>query len=90
MMHTLFQTDLHFGVIYTNVVSGTAAVGCVGEVIKHESLVDGRFFLIRKGQERFRVNTMVRTKEVGDLRRNLFPTTFSFFVGSIFEGAPRE
>ncbi|BAT97555.1 hypothetical protein VIGAN_09102800 [Vigna angularis var. angularis] len=29
-------------------------------------------------------------KEVGDLRRNLFPTTFSFFVGNIFEGAPRE
>lgn len=29
-------------------------------------------------------------KEIGDLRRNLFPTTFSFFVGSTFEGAPRE
>lgn len=29
-------------------------------------------------------------KEVGDLRRNLFPTPFSFFVGSTFEGAPRE
>ncbi|BAT88498.1 hypothetical protein VIGAN_05200700 [Vigna angularis var. angularis] len=28
-------------------------------------------------------------KEVGDLRRNLFPTTFSFFVGSTFEGVPR-
>lgn len=25
-----------------------------------------------------------------DLRRNLFPTPFSFFVGSTFEGAPRE
>lgn len=29
-------------------------------------------------------------KEVVDLRRNLFPTPFSFFVGSTFEGAPRE
>ncbi|QCD97329.1 ATP-dependent Lon protease [Vigna unguiculata] len=26
----------------------------------------------------------------GDLRRNLFPTLFSFFVGSTFEGTPRE
>lgn len=29
-------------------------------------------------------------KEVQDLRRNMFPTPFSFFVGSTFEGAPRE
>ena len=29
-------------------------------------------------------------KEIGNLRRNLFPTPFSFFVGSTFEGAPRE
>ncbi|KAI4336837.1 hypothetical protein L6164_015317 [Bauhinia variegata] len=139
MMHTLLQTDLRFGVIYTDAVSGTADVGCVGEVVKHERLVDDRFFLICKGQERFRVVNIVRTKpylvaqvtwledkpsangeedldglanevetymkdvirlsnrlggkpekEVGDLRRNLFPTPFSFFVGSTFEGAPRE
>lgn len=139
MMHTLLQTDLRFGVIYSDALSGTADVGCVGEVIKHERLVDDRFFLICKGQERFRVNNVVRTKpylvaqvtwledrpsangeedldglagevetymkdvirlsnrlggkpekEVGDLRRNLFPTPFSFFVGSTFEGAPRE
>ncbi|KAH1244293.1 Lon protease 2 [Glycine max] len=139
MMHTLLHTDLRFGVIYNDAVSGTANVGCVGEVIKHECLVDDRFFLICKGQERFRVNSVVRTKpylvarvtwledrpspstdldldglatevetymkdvirlsnrlggkpekEVGDLRRNLFPTPFSFFVGSTFEGAPRE
>ena len=140
MMHTLLHSDLRFGVIYTDAVSGTANVGCVGEVIKHERLVDDRFFLICKGQERFRVTKVVRTKpylvaevtwledrpssatedldleglanevetymkdvirlsnrlggkpekEVGDLRRNLFPTPFSFFVGSTFEGAPRE
>ncbi|XP_020218890.1 uncharacterized protein LOC109802089 [Cajanus cajan] len=139
MMHTLLHTDLRFGVIYTDAVSGSADVGCVGEVIKHERLVDDRFFLICKGQERFRVTSVVRTKpylvaqvtwledrpapsadldleglagevetymkdvirlsnrlggkpekEVGDLRRNLFPTPFSFFVGSTFEGAPRE
>ncbi|CAL5205403.1 unnamed protein product [Lathyrus oleraceus] len=139
MMHTLLHTDLRFGVIYTDAVTGTAEVGCVGEVIKHERLVDDRFFLICKGQERFRVKKVVRTKpylvasvawledrpspsadvdvdglanevetymkdvirlsnrlggkaekEVGDLRRNLFPTPFSFFVGSTFEGAPRE
>ncbi|KAK4434557.1 hypothetical protein Salat_0618500 [Sesamum alatum] len=138
MMHTLLQTDLRFGVIYTDAATGTADVGCVGEVIKHERLVDDRFFLICKGQERFRVTKLVRTKpylvaevtwledrpsgevedldalanevemymkdvirlsnrlngkpekEVQDLRRNLFPTPFSFFVGSTFEGAPRE
>lgn len=100
--------------------------------------MDDRFFLICKGQERFRVTKLVRTKpylvaevnwledrpkegeddlealanevenymkdvirlsnrlngkpekEAQDLRRNLFPTPFSFFVGSTFEGAPRE
>uniref|UniRef100_A0A7N0R9I3 Lon N-terminal domain-containing protein n=1 Tax=Kalanchoe fedtschenkoi TaxID=63787 RepID=A0A7N0R9I3_KALFE len=142
MMHTLLQTDLRFGVIYTDAATGTAEVGCVGEVVKHEKLVDDRFFLICKGQERFRVVNIVRTKpylvaqvtwledkpssdvngaedlealaaevesymkdvirlsnrlngkpekpEATDLRRNLFPTPFSFFVGSTFEGAPRE
>lgn len=139
MMHTLLQTDLRFGVIYSDALSGAADVGCVGEVVKHECLVDDRFFLICKGQERFRVANLVRTKpylvaqvtwledrpsangeedlgglaneveaymkdvirlsnrlggkpekDVGDLRRNLFPTPFSFFVGSTFEGAPRE
>ncbi|KAF8405299.1 hypothetical protein HHK36_010201 [Tetracentron sinense] len=139
MMHTLLQTDLRFGVIYSDTATGTAEVGCVGEVVKHERLVDDRFFLICKGQERFRVKKIVRTKpylvaevawledrpsgdggedletlasevetymkdvirlsnrlngkpekEAQDLRRNLFPTPFSFFVGSTFEGAPRE
>ncbi|PSS31306.1 Lon protease [Actinidia chinensis var. chinensis] len=139
MMHTLLHTDLRFGVIYSDSDTGTADVGCVGEVVKHERLVDDRFFLICKGQERFRVTNLVRTKpylvaevawledrptgdgtedlealssevenymkdvirlsnrlngkpekEVQDLRRNLFPTPFSFFVGSTFEGAPRE
>ncbi|XP_047982133.1 lon protease 2-like [Salvia hispanica] len=139
MMHTLLHTDLRFGVIYTDASTGTSDVGCVGEVVKHERLVDDRFFLICKGQERFRVNRLVRTKpylvgevtwledrpsagelhdldalagevesymkdvirlsnringkpekEVQDLRKNLFPTPFSFFVGSTFEGAPRE
>ncbi|CAH9120648.1 unnamed protein product [Cuscuta epithymum] len=139
MMHTLLQTDLRFGVIYSDSATGAADVGCVGEVVKHERLVDDRFFLICKGQERFRVTDLVRTKpylvaqvtwledrpsengeedleslanqvetymkdvirlsnrlngkpekEAQDLRRNLFPTPFSFFVGSTFEGAPRE
>lgn len=108
--------------------------------MKHERLVDDRFFLICKGQERFRVTNLVRTKpylvarvtwledrpsnndggedlealandvetymkdvirlsnrlngkpekEATDLRKNMFPTPFSFFVGSTFEGAPRE
>lgn len=169
MMHTLLQTDLRFGVVFSD--SGSVAgVGCVGEVVKHERLVDDRFFLICKGQERFRVSKIVRTKpylvaevvwledrpgpiangdksgessytdaedddlqgynhrqqsnndpealsvevegymrevirisnrlngkeeraaeaESMDLRRNLFPTPFSFFVASTFEGAPRE
>lgn len=140
MMHTLLQTDLRFGVIYTDPQAvGLAEVGCVGEVIKHERLVDDRFFLICKGQERFKVLAIVRTKpylvaqvqwledrpsneqedlealanEVEtymkdvirlsnrlngkpeketpeDLRKGLFPTPFSFWVGSTFEGAPAE
>ncbi|KAJ9186519.1 hypothetical protein P3X46_002083 [Hevea brasiliensis] len=137
MMHTLLHTDLRFGVIYSDATSGAAEVGCVGEIVKHERLVDDRFFLICKGQERFRITNLVRTKpylvaevswledrpsgdedvetlatevetnmkdvirlsnrlngkpekEAQDLRRNLFPTPFSFFVGSTFEGAPRE
>ena len=138
-MHTLLQSDLRFGVVYTDKGVGVAAVGCVGEVIKHERLVDDRFFMICKGQERFRVVNMVRTKpylvaevewledrpsqepedvetlasEVesymkdvirlsnrvsgkadkdipDDLRKQLFPTPFSFWVGSTFEGAPVE
>lgn len=139
MMHTLLQTDLRFGVVYTDKTSGLAGVGCVGEVVKHERLVDDRFFMICKGQERFRVKNIVRTKpylvarvewledrpsgeqedvealanEVEtymkdvirlsnrvngkaeksppeDLRKQLFPTPFSFWVGSTFEGAPVE
>ncbi|KFK41982.1 hypothetical protein AALP_AA2G197000 [Arabis alpina] len=144
MMHTLLKSDLKFGIVYSDSISGSAAeIGCVGEVVKHERLVDDRFFLIVKGQERFRVTNLVRTKpylvaevtwledkpsgseennldsldsladevevlmkevirlsnrlngkvekkEVDDLRRNQFPTPFSFFVGSTFEGAPRE
>ncbi|GLJ23654.1 hypothetical protein SUGI_0447940 [Cryptomeria japonica] len=62
MMHTLLQTDLRFGVIYTDEFSGVVEVGCVAEVVKHERLLDGRFYLICKGQERFRVIKYVRTK----------------------------
>ncbi|XP_058220737.1 uncharacterized protein LOC131330973 [Rhododendron vialii] len=139
MMHTLLHTDLRFGVVYSDSATGAADVGCVAEVVKHERLGDDRFFLICKGQERFRVTKLARTKpylvadvawledrpgeqddvealaaevemymkdvirlsnrlngkgkaekEVGDLRRNQYPTPFSFFVGSTFEGAPRE
>jgi len=139
MMHTLLQTDLRFGLVYTDKGTGIAVVGCVGEVIKHEQLVDDCFFMICKGQERFRVVSMVRTKpylmaqvewledrpsqeaenvetlatevetymkdviwisnrvngksdkDVPDnLRKKLFPTHFSFWVGSTFEGAPVE
>ncbi|MCO5560367.1 hypothetical protein L7F22_013980 [Adiantum nelumboides] len=140
MMHTLLQTDLRFGLIYADPkTSSLAEVGCVAEVIKHERLVDDRFFIICKGQERFRVLAIVRSKpylvaqvewledkptsgqddvetlstEVenymkdvirlsnrlngkveketpDDLRKNLFPTPFSFWVASTFEGAPAE
>uniref|UniRef100_A0A0D9WZB3 Lon N-terminal domain-containing protein n=1 Tax=Leersia perrieri TaxID=77586 RepID=A0A0D9WZB3_9ORYZ len=127
MMHTVLQTDLRFGVVFAGSggSGGAADVGCVGEVVKHERLADDRFFLICKGQERFRVARVVRTKpylvaadaealasdvealmrdvirianrlngkpekDVGDLRRGLFPTPFSFYVGNTFEGAPRE
>ncbi|KAM0874182.1 hypothetical protein ACQ4PT_037645 [Festuca glaucescens] len=141
MMHTVLETDLRFGVVFAG-AGGASDVGCVGEVVKHERLADDRFFLICKGQERFRVERVVRNKpylvaavqwledrppaetpapgedaealaievealmrdvirianrlngkpekEVGDLRRGLFPTPFSFYVGNTFEGAPRE
>ncbi|KAJ1700948.1 hypothetical protein LUZ63_000727 [Rhynchospora breviuscula] len=151
MMHTLLQTDLRFGVLFSNPMpsstdpsSGTVEVGCVAEVVKHQRLVDDRFFLICKGQERFRISHILQTKpymvaavtwledrpppdpkqgddlenlasEVEgymkdvirlsnrlegkkqdsqkadvDLRKGQFPTPFSFFVASTFEGAPRE
>ncbi|TYI75472.1 hypothetical protein E1A91_D06G007400v1 [Gossypium mustelinum] len=138
MMHTLLHTDLRFGVIYSDAETGISGVGCVGEIVRHERLADDRFFLICKGQERFHITDLVRTKpyivaevdwledrpsvddedleglanevescmkdvirlsnrlngklekEVKDLRKNHFPTPFSFFVGSTFEGAPRE
>ncbi|KMZ72868.1 ATP-dependent protease La (LON) domain protein [Zostera marina] len=157
LMHTLLQTDLRFGVIFSDSGGSVTGVGCVGEIVKHEKLVDDRFFLICKGQERFRVNKIVRSmpylvaevnwledkpsslssdnaeelaaeveahmrnvirisnrlngkeasvkdeeekeekdeekeyvNETMDLRRNMFPTPFSFFVGSTFEGAPKE
>lgn len=143
-MHTLLETDLRFGVVFSD-AGNIAGVGCVAEVVKHERLVDDRFFLICKGQERFRITNLLRTKPyllaevawledrppppgsesagedletlaadveqnmkdvirisnrlngktekdgaAADLRRGLFPTPFSFFVGSTFEGAPRE
>ncbi|KAI4374955.1 hypothetical protein MLD38_012887 [Melastoma candidum] len=146
MMHTLLHSDLRFGVLFSDpsLPDLSFSVGCVAEVVKHERLLDDRFFLICKGQERFRLSSFVRrkpylvasvsfledrpslvedengggsvealaeevetlmrevirlsnrlsgkkeTSEVQDLRRNLFPTPFSFFVGSTFEGAPRE
>ena len=40
MMHTLLHTNLYFGIIYTNVVLGTANISCIDEVIKHERLVN--------------------------------------------------
>ncbi|KAK8696152.1 hypothetical protein V6N13_001289 [Hibiscus sabdariffa] len=136
MMHTLLHTNLRFGVIFSNPEFGTSGVGCVSEIVKHERLVDDLFFIICKGQERFRVTSIIRTKpylvsevnwredrpsndedleglanevescmkdvirlsnrlnrkpekETHDLRKNLFPTPFLFFVGSTFEGAPK-
>lgn len=154
LMHTLLHTDLRFGVVYSGKeTGGSSAVGCVGEVIKHEKLPDDRFFLVCRGQERFRVVDIVRSRpyvvakvewledrpsavldqdpvvkddevikkselelladevetlmkdvirlsnkmggkaeqEVpADLRKSAFPTPFSFWVASTFEGAPSE
>lgn len=57
MMHTLLQTDLRFGVLFSNPSPShsdpsSPEVGCVAEVVKHQRLVDDRFFLICKGQVR--------------------------------------
>lgn len=60
LMQTLLQTDLRFGIIHSDKSRGIANVGCVGEVVKYERLVDDRFFVICKGQERFRVINVVR------------------------------
>lgn len=63
MMHTLLQTDMRFGVVFTGKERGTAsAVGCVGQIVRHERLPDDRFFVICKGEERFRVMDIVRTR----------------------------
>ncbi|KAM1127704.1 hypothetical protein ACFX2I_037632 [Malus domestica] len=62
MMHSLLQTDLRFRVIYSDAVSGTANVDCVGKVFKHERFVSDWFFLICKGQERFRITDLIRTQ----------------------------
>ncbi|XP_072963998.1 uncharacterized protein [Typha angustifolia] len=139
MMQTLLQRELRFGIIYTDKAGRIADVGCVGEVVKYESLVDDRFFLICKGQERFRVVHVVRRmpylvaqvkcfkdlpsiseqhdleplalevenymedvrrlsnklnekreNETKDLRRDLLPIPFSFFIASTFEDSPKE
>ncbi|KAG1359042.1 lon protease 2-like [Cocos nucifera] len=139
MMHTLLQSDLRFGVIYSDNSNVSVDVGCVVEMVKLERLVDDRYYVLCKGQERFRIINFVRTKpylvaevqwledrpctnghqdlnslalevesclkdvirlskklntkpelETKDLPRNLFPTPFSFFVGSNFVSAPRE
>ncbi|KAJ3672088.1 hypothetical protein LUZ60_006809 [Juncus effusus] len=62
MMQTLQQTNcLRFGVVYQEKATGlTVNVGCVAQVVKHEKLVDDRFFLVCKGQERFKVENIVR------------------------------
>lgn len=54
MMHTLLQTDLKFGVLFSDpMFFGTEyyshQVGCVAEVVKHQRLVDGRYSIICKG-----------------------------------------
>lgn len=49
--------------VYANEVTGTAAaIGCVAEVLKHERHPEDRFTLVCKGQQRFRVHEIVRTK----------------------------
>ncbi|CAA0813343.1 ATP-dependent protease La (LON) domain protein [Striga hermonthica] len=105
MVHTLLHTDLCFGAIYADTfASGIADVGCVGEVVRHERFADDRFFLVCKGQERFRVTRLVRTKpypvaEVAWLEER--PSAggghdvncnkiLSLIKWSTFEGAPRE
>ena len=142
MMHTLLQSDLRFGIVFSGKGNGTAAaIGCVGQVVRYERLPDDRFFLICRGEERFRVTEIVRRRpylvgkvkwledrpsastdtsegpdeladEVAtimrdvirlsgkmqgkveeapeDLRKSAFPTPFSFWVASTFEGAPME
>ncbi|MQL94988.1 hypothetical protein Taro_027650, partial [Colocasia esculenta] len=111
MMHTLLETDLRFGVVFSDAGS-VAGVGCVGEVVKHERLSTTAFSSSAKARS-VRITRLTQTKpylvaEVSWLedrpprsgyprRRwrtwrisNLFPTPFSFFVGSTFEGAPWE
>lgn len=62
MMHTLLQSDLRFGVIYSDSSNVNVDVGCVAEIVKLERLVDDRYYVLCKGQKRFRITNLVRTK----------------------------
>ncbi|XP_078181309.1 uncharacterized protein LOC144575060 [Carex rostrata] len=147
MLQTLIQTDLRFGILFSNPTDPSSAsveVGCVAEVVQHQKHPNDHFFIICKGQERFRINYILRTKpymvaavnwledrpppdpaqgddmekltsEVEnylkdvirlsyrldrekkdpqkadvDLWKGLFPTPFSFIVGSYFGLIPNE
>ncbi|WVZ08384.1 hypothetical protein V8G54_021730 [Vigna mungo] len=92
MMNTLLQTNLFFGVIYTDVVSETTALVRWLEDRPSPS-TDLDMDRLATEVETY-MKDVIRLsnrlggkpeKEVGDLRKNLFPTTFSFFVGSTFE-----
>ncbi|WVY96021.1 hypothetical protein V8G54_028172, partial [Vigna mungo] len=106
MMHTLLQTDLRFGVIYTDAVSGTVASWMTAIRARNGDVARGPAISLhrpRSGRASHRdgdlhegrcpIIQLVR-KETGEgdwgFEKNLFPTTFSFFVGSTFEGAPWE
>lgn len=53
MLQTLIQTDLRFGVLFSNPTDPSSAsneVGCVAEVVKYERHPNDNFFIICKGQ----------------------------------------
>ncbi|KAF3340706.1 Lon protease 2 [Carex littledalei] len=71
MMNNLLQTetDQRFGVLFSNSnptdpssASVEVEIGCVAEVVNHQILRDDRFYLICKGQERFRISDILRTE----------------------------
>ncbi|XP_078159284.1 uncharacterized protein LOC144554807 [Carex rostrata] len=71
MMNNLLQTDTdrRFGVLFSDPnptdpdsASVEVEIGCVAQVVNHQRLRDDRFFLICKGQERFRISDILQTE----------------------------
>ncbi|NES23724.1 MAG: LON peptidase substrate-binding domain-containing protein [Symploca sp. SIO3E6] len=63
MMNTILDSDRRFGVLmWDQVQSQPAAIGCCAEIIHFQRLPDDRMKILTLGQQRFRVLEYVREK----------------------------